>query len=328
MNPALFGSTARRPVVLARPPLPPLPPGAYDQVLPWTPPTTRDFMRANAWAVTIPGLPFLPGLTSSVHPERCLTWFLRYWSPAWQDRILATHAGDSYTHLWQSAPALGAVDPVDLASSIAACRRAKQVLPYVTLLLSSKVSQPRDQSVAQWKAYLDPLLDAYLSADVVDEFVPGWEWDLFNVPGPITVEVCKYVGQKVHAAGKSCWLHFSSEKTSWFAPDDSRGRYGFWADLGADVDGLLYQTIPSWSIGDVQARLVDTLIQFANQGLGHKLRLGEDQAAYQFDGNPIGAEHPNEDDGDLRGYLACCTAGPARVWGYAGGGRRRDGSPL
>jgi hypothetical protein len=183
-------------------------------------------------------------------------------------------------------------------------------------------------NVAQWSAFLDPIMNALIAANAVDEFVPGWEWDLWNVPGPTTVQVFKHIGQKAHAAGKSCWIHFSSEKTSWFADGDSRGRFGFYDDLGTDVDGLMYQTIPTWSIADTQARIVDTLHQFGDQGNRHKFRFYEDQAALMFDGDT-----PTESDADLRGYLACCTMDnvrhtDAKVWGYGNGARRPDGNVL
>jgi hypothetical protein len=211
---------------------------------------------------------------------------------------------------------------------VATCARIKSVLPYVTVFLGSKAFQPRDQSVAQWITYVDPIMDALIAANAVDEFVPAWEWDLFNVPGAVTIQVFKHIGQKAHAAGKSCWLHFSAEKTSWFADRDPRGRYGFYDDLGGDVDGLMYQTVPTWSIGETQARIVDTLIQFARQGNRHKFRFYEDQGALMFDN-----DRPNEDDANLRGYLACCTVdhvtgGNAKVWGYGGGCRGPQGEVI
>src|SRR5258708_4497733 len=42
-----------------RPPLPPFPAGSYDKELSWQPPDSRDFLRADAWGVVVPGLPFV-----------------------------------------------------------------------------------------------------------------------------------------------------------------------------------------------------------------------------------------------------------------------------
>ena len=84
-----------------RPPLPPLPAGSYDRVLPWTPPKTRDFIRADAWAVPVPGLPFVPG-GSSEHPERLLTPFIYKYDRSLWPACFDAHRARGYTHwiLW------------------------------------------------------------------------------------------------------------------------------------------------------------------------------------------------------------------------------------
>jgi hypothetical protein len=311
-----------RPVPTPRGPLPPFPPGSYDRTLPWTLPTGPAVLRADAWGVTLPGAPWVLG-GSSEHPERILSWFLDRFPEEWQAKILWQHGLNGYTHFILSAPDSIQGNEQSLDQFVALCRSVKAVLPYVTVFLGSKLYQPRDQTAAQWIAYVDPIMDALIAAQAVDEFVPAWEWNLFNVPGQTTLDVFRHVGQKAHAAQTSCWLHFSPEVTSWFVNGDPRGRYGFWADLGADVDGLLYQTHPEWSIGETQARLVDTLTQFGQQGLGHKLRFYEDQAELMFS-----HDRPNEDDANLRGYLACCTNGVSRVYGYGNGARCPNGDPL
>jgi len=163
--------------------------------------------------------------------------------------------------------------------------------------------------------------------NAADEYAV-WEWDSHNIPGSPTIDALKHFGQRAHEGGASFWTHFFPGHTSWLADGDPRGRYGFWSDLGADVDGLQYQTVPTWTIGETQARLVDTLSQFGSQGNQYKLRFFEDQASLQFT-----HDHPDEDDAALRGYLACCTIDnvkqtDAKVWGYGNGGRMPDGSPL
>src|SRR6266516_4900521 len=37
-------------------PVPKLPDGTYDKFLPWIPPLTRDYLRADAWSVVVPNL--------------------------------------------------------------------------------------------------------------------------------------------------------------------------------------------------------------------------------------------------------------------------------
>jgi hypothetical protein len=325
------------PATVQRAALPPFPSGPFVKDLPWDPPKSRDFLRANAWGITIPGAPFVPG-GSSEHPERILSWFLDRFPPDIQQKWLALNGQYGYTHVIQSAA--DSMGPLAAAPNcppgagqtldqfVATCKMIKDAGLFVIVFLGSKCFQPRDMNLAQWIAYADPIMDALLAANVVDEFVPGWEWDLFNVPGKTTTDVFKHIGQKAHAAGKSCWIHFSPEKTSWFADGDNRGRFGFYDDLGTDVDGLMYQTIPTWSISDTQARIVDTLHQFGQQGNRQKFRFYEDQAALMFS-----RDKPDETDADMRGFLACCTIDnvnhtDAKVWGYGNGARRPDGNVL
>src|SRR5262252_8110606 len=57
-------------------PFPPPPAGTYDEILPWPPPHTRDFLRGDFWAVEQPGLPAVPGGPSggsSEFPSRIIT---------------------------------------------------------------------------------------------------------------------------------------------------------------------------------------------------------------------------------------------------------------
>jgi len=303
-------------------PLPPFPPGSYDRTLPWTPPKSRDFLRADAWGVPVPGLPSVPR-GSTEHPERFLTYLDYKYSRDWLRRGLDAHAVRRYTHWVRSWPDARDDGGQSIDQFVADCLFIKQRIPYVICFLGSKDFDPRDQSAAQWIDRVGPALDALLAADAVDELVPAWETDLFNLPGPQTIAYARQVGQKAHAAGKSCWLHFSAQKTSWFADGDSRGRFGFYDDLGTDVDGLLYQAVATWTIGELQARIVDTLTQFGRQGQRHKMRLFERGASLSF-----AHDHPTEDEENLMGFLACCTRGAAPLWGFGNGARMPDGSPL
>jgi hypothetical protein len=334
----------KRGAAVTRPPLPPFPSGSYDRTLPWEPPKTRDFLRADAWGVEVPGLPIIPR-GSSEHPERFLTYLDYRYSRSDLQRGLAAHAARGYTHWVRSWPDARSDGGQSVQQFVDDCRFIKQCLPYIHVKLASKDFDPRDQTLQQWQDRVEPVMSALIAAKVVDEF-GVFEFDLYNVPGEITIQTFKWMGQKAHAGSCSFWAHFSSEKTSWFADGDPRGRFGFWDDLGSDVDGLDYQTGPfvpaptpddphpqplkaPWTIEETQARLVDTLKQFAMQGNQHKMRLGEDMGWLQFslDRDELG-QPVNEDQANLRGYLCCCTNAPAQLWGYGGGGRLPDGKPL
>lgn len=329
--------------VIARPPLPPWPPGDYQRELPWDPPHTRDYYRGDAWGVTIPGMPWVPG-ASSEYPERVLSWFLDRYTPDWQAKYLNTYAGYQYTHFALSAadslagtheggPPVGPPGAGQtIQQFIQTCKLVKSYGLYAHVLLGSKVFWPHDMTPDAYCNKAFPIMDALMDADAVDEFVPGWEFDLFNIPGPTTVEIFRRIGEHAHSGGRSCWCHFSPHVTSWFSDGDPRGRFGFWDDIAPMIDGINYQGQSEWPIEELQARLVDTLWEFGQrQQQGKfvpKMRLWEDVAILQFS-HP----HPDEDDANLRGYCACCTTdnvrhGPAKVWGAGNGVRRPDGSPI
>ena len=310
-----------RPIAVPRGSLPPMPLGTFDRVLPWEPPASRDFLRADCWGVPVDGLPFV-NRGSSEHPERFLTYFDYKYSRANLQAGLDLHAERGYTHWIRSWPDARDDGGCSISQFVDDCLFIKRTIPYVHVKLASKDFDPRDQTKRQWLDRVLPVMGALMAAHAVDEF-GVWEWDAFNVPGLPTIQTFKEFGSLAHDSGCSFWAHFYPEHTSWFADGDNRGRYGFWADLGADVDGLDFQTQPTWTIQETQARLVDTLTQFGSQPYGHKLRFFEDQAALQFT-----HDHPDEDDANLRGYLACCTVGKSFVFGYGNGARRLDGRPL
>lgn len=347
-----------KPPILVRPPLPPWPPGDYVRELPWVPPEGRDYYRGDAWSVTIPGMPWVPG-ASSEYPERVLSWFLDRYTPDWQHKYLNVYAGYQYTHFALSAadslsPTTAGGPPVgppgagqSLQQFVATCKLVKSYGLYAHVLLGSKVFWPHDMIPDAYCGWAFPIMDALMDADCVDEFVPGWEWNLWNVPGPSSVEIFRRIGERAHSGGRSCWSHYGPHTTSWFADGDPRGRFGFYDDLGDTMDGINYQagaygsddlSVPPelrgqpWTPADLQARIVDSLWEFGDREkhgkFVPKFRLWEDVAIFQFD-HP----HPTEDEANQRGFIGCCTVdnvkhGPAKVWGFGNGGRRPDGSRL
>jgi hypothetical protein len=301
-------------------------------------PRTRDYLRADSWGVEMPGAPVIDRGVSSRHPERILSWFIDRYPLDFQQQYLEKVVGYGYTHLRLSyGDSTAAKDQPSnkppgagqtLDQLIETCLRVKKYGLYVRMMLGSKYFQPNFMDTQQWAAFADPIMDAMIAAKCVDEFTLGWEWNLWNHPGPVTIDSFRHMGQKAHAAGCSAWMHFSAHVTSWFADGDPRGRFGFYDDLHNDVDGIDYQTDPSWSMEETQARLVDTLWQFGQRGNDYKMRFDEDMATLMWDN-----DRPNPEDANARGYLACCTIDNvkwtnARIWGFGNGARMPDGSPL
>jgi hypothetical protein len=291
----------------------------------WTSaPEDRDYLRGDAWGVVMPGAPMIDGASAET-PDQILSWFIDRYPLDFQKQYLTKYAGYGYTHLYLSPPDSIQGYGFTLDQFVETCRLVRSYGLYVGVMLSSKYFQKQDMTVDEYTAYVDPLLDALL--DEADEFVPAWEMNLYNTPGATNVAICRHVGQRAHAAGKSAWLHFSPHVTSWFADGDPRGRFGYWDDLEGDVDGINYQTNPEWTTQEMCDRMVDTLWQFGEDGNRYKFRLWEDKATQQYNG------HATPDDGDARGYLGCCTYDnvkwtSAKVWGFGNGGRRPDGTRI
>lgn len=338
MTAELFKRGPRPVPPVTRPPLPPfVEPVDYLTTLPWTPPPipTRNFLRGDAWGVTIPGAPWVPG-ASSKHPERILSWFLDRYSADFQKQYLELYAGYGYTHLLLSyADSCGPVDngpqsppgnARTLDQFIETCRLVKQYVPFCKVMIGSKYFQPKDMSAQQWADFADPILLKLFEAKAADEVTLGWEWNLWNVPGDTTITAFQHAGQLCHEHGVSFWQHYSPHVTAWFA--DGSNRFDFYGAIAGDVDGIDYQTDPYWSMSETQARCVDTLWQFGERGNDFVFRFFEDQAVLMFDN-----DHPDEDDANLRGYNACCTIDnvkwtDAKVWGFGNGARMPDGTRL
>src|SRR5262245_6271229 len=308
---------------------------AYYNALPWPdgkPPQTRDYLRMDAWGVEIAGLPWVPGASSEPNRsrDRVLTYFIDRWDRDWQRRICETHAGYGYTHFLVSAADSMGPDPCpyprpgegppgaghSLQQFVDTCGFVKQYMRYVTCAIGSKNFQPKDMTPQQWADYAGPIMEALIRARVVDEFMSPWEWSLWNVPGESTIEAFRFFGETAHAAGCSFWTHYACHYTSW--QDDSSDRFQFYEQTNGFVDGCMFQAYPvtlgwpwkppphepgqRWDVGEMQARMVDTLYAFGHQGNQQKLRAFELTAIDQYTN-----EHPNEDEAAAVAYLACCT---------------------
>jgi hypothetical protein len=312
------------------------------------PPQHRDYLRASHWSRVVPGLPFVAGNVpwsggSSEFPERLVQGldykYDRRWWETMTDVVL--RAGDTHWLRWYGNARVDGRNSDE--QFVDDCLYLKSRGLFVKVWLWAKDADPKDDSAANNIRRFTPIVEKMQKANCCDEYTPGGEWDLANVPGEPTITFWKWVGARAHEVGATCWGHLSSERTSWFEDGDPRTRWGFWDDLGDDCDGLDYQAmlVPfnvrprpphEWDIGEFQARLVNTLEQFGRQGNRHKLRAMEFSALLSFT-----QPHPNEDEHDALGFLAACTRdigggprpnGRAVVWGSGDGWRGRDGGQL
>jgi hypothetical protein len=287
----------------------------------------KQFWRGNAWSVTIPGLPWVPG-ASSVHPERALSWFLDRWTPEWQTKILTGHAERGYTHFslsWPDSRAYGQ----SLDQFIATCRLVQSWGFYVHVFLGSKDFDPWNETwVGWWGQTLAPVLQALLDAGCVDIITPGWEWNIWNVPGDVTFDIYHNLAAMATPRGVDVWTHFAIEYTSWFA--DGGNRFDWWRSMRGILTGILYQGNPYvnsdgslvWSMGERQARAADTQNQDTFADGTFKFVYWEADGAQQFDN-----DHPTEAEAAMHGYLMLCSPGGCPISGFGNGCWLPDGTP-
>lgn len=325
-----------RPAPVARGPLPPFDTAGNPQTTlpanqialpgPWA----SLWWRGNAFSVTIPGLPWLPGLTSSVNPERCLTWFL--WHPLWADwvdTILTLHAERGYTHFtlsWVDARDFG----LTIEQFVAICVRVRSWGFEVHVMFEAKDGPATDQTWdSYWATNIAPVLQALIAANAIQHACPGWEFDGWNIPGGPTQTIIDGFAAICGPADVKLWMHFNAGKTAWFA--DGSNRFAWWQDQVGKLDGLLYQCFPTapwgvpeqgWDPGTMQARIADTTNRDANFIAGvFKFVVWENGAAKQFDDPAF-----DENQTDMIGWLALCSPGGCAVSGFGEGARLPDGT--
>lgn len=295
-------------------------------VLPQT--LTGPLWLESAWAMVIPGLPWLPGLTSSKHPERCLTWFLGHplWA-SWVDKILTAAAVRGYNTFTLSWPDCRDSCGMTVQSFTALAARVKSWGFRVHIKWWAKVSNttwndPQNSDWATMGPWVTPVLDSLMSAGAIDEASP-WEWNANNIAGPQGTDILDGVSRLVVPGNVRPWYHGGPENVWWGAPDSNRDI--FWADrVVAGMVGILYQSVPIsnpsapnpdyWTAGTLQARILDSTNHPGFVNTGAEFVAWEINGAQEFD-----HDWPDETTAAMYGYLACCTPGAMNVTGSGDG---------
>jgi len=294
------------PVVLV--PREPLPPFDVDTTDPDTgaplpvytalreaPPAHADvsWWRGDAWGVTIPDLPIVPGgATSGGARSRVLTYFLDRYDRAagggttWEQQILDQHRANGYTHISLS-PQDSFADGMTEDDYVAMAARCKRAGLFVHHLMRSKYYTDVNITSAQRRdprrnrrlferlreapkvfpampdvSEPDALLERLLREGVMDVETPAWECNCWS---PETVRA--FIDHDAALIGSRCviMLHFLPHYISWQANDETPT--SFWEANYGKVDGLCYQCDPSWTAGMMAARVTDGLDRLAPHGL-------------------------------------------------------------
>jgi hypothetical protein len=324
-----------RPAPVQQAPLPPLDTTGNPHTtlpanqLPIPQPFTGPLWLENAWSMTIPGLPLLPGATSSVNPTRCLTWFLgaSLWAP-FIDAIL-THAAlcgyNTITISWPDCQDYCGMSPTAFVSL---CAYVKSWGFRVHVKWWAKTSNtvwtaPQNSDWPTIQAWVGPVLSALMSAGALDAVSP-WEWDANNIAGPQGTAILDGISQLVTPAKVEPWYHGSPGNVWWDAPTSNRDI--FWQQrTAAGMTGILYQAQPPnvWDMGTRQARFLDSTNHAAFVATGARFVAWETDGVEQFDG-----AQPDEATSAMHGYLDLCTPGLMPVTGVGDGGWLPDGTTL
>lgn len=289
--------------------------------------TTLEFSRGNHWAIPVQSLPFVPGASSSEHPDRYLSWLLPNYlrlKPSVFDDAVNAQCVRGYTHELQSRGGVfGDVTPREYANVSLMLVQSGFLVCH---MLTSKDTDGdlRGRPVADWIARVQPYLDALLSAGAIDEACIGWEMNLLwdpTVLQPFKEWLRGYMPQRVLISS-----HFTSYVTAWQLPGHDR------ADYYNDgiVKKLKYQTDDTVNLGTMQAHFNDAMNPASGLMANNvALEWCEVKANSQFSGVPKGSDHPNEDDGDMYGFGGLCTPGSMFVnGGFGNGARYPDGSVI
>jgi hypothetical protein len=311
--------------------------GDYYTALRAEPPAGADkrFWRCDFGCVTIPGLPWVEGMEGANY-DRVLTGFLGRYTPDWQNKIIAQHTRNGYTHFmrWVSDELLGPAQ-VSVAAYVDQCKRIKdRGIPYIAHSFLSKtfVTLP---DLNYMRNTFGPVIDALLKADMLDIAIIGFELTLitngstnqFDLIDYFTVERGLNEGNGIPA--------YTHEITGYTWPGPVGGirdRAQWWNAQRGKLTGLLYQCTPNMPLRETQDRIRDTTDNAGEGFVGRDSGFGHDfdfvacetRLSRAFGDNA----DLNEDDLNTVGWLTLCTPGALPVMGFGCGARRPDGSYL
>lgn len=294
--------------------------------------------RGDAWGVTVPGLPDVPGGARPGTPaaSRVLTYFLGRYErakPGMEQTILEAHAAAGYTH-FSLSPQDEFAEGMSEAEYVAMSVRVKRAVGCVHhLFLSKYYTDAANPDLTQSFR----LMDALAEAGALDVITPAWEMN-FMQPDVVRRVINAFAAKRdalavKYTARARLALHFFPHYISWQANDETPGHW--WNEnIRVGVDAVYYQGNPEWTMGMLSARIQDCLQRLVAGGTWGLTKsidfiLWEDIATQQYNNLRTGnGRLADEAEGNLRGLEGVSVPGPMPVIGYGGGARKMDGSAL
>lgn len=344
---AVMGGSGPQPgpvVPVPRDPLPPFDPDSVDRetgaplpvstTLPREPPGLDDleFLRADLWSLTLPGLPPIPGGATGPAQERFLTYLWPRYPREWQDTALREYGAAGYRHFWRSAADERVADGRSVQQYVDDTKRIQDAGLWPAHMLRSKYyDDPNNLS-----AY-DELIDALAMIDGIPWAAHAWEASLWMSPQQFRHLIDH--DAKRHPEIRWC-IHLQQAYAD-FGPDGENHSNEFWnANFKVGVKRLLYQYVTTggspndpWTAGMMQARGEDVGVR---SGPGGPWGLSDHFDWFAFEvvamlqfhnGHDGDGNLADEAHGNLKGYQNLCTRG-VPPYGYGNGGRRPNGSYL
>lgn len=275
------------------------------------------YRRENAWGVTVPNLPVIPGGADGPAKDRLLSWFIDRYSLSDQESALLTYAERGYTHFTLSWPDSRAVGQ-SIDDYVRTAKRVQSFGLWVDHHFFSKDFDGQNPDPVSVYAVIDALRDA----GAIDCATVGWELNAFNSPEHIQTLIDGVCQQ---TEGIPTYLHFLPHYASWQGNHEKPT--DFWVRQQGKIQGLKYQCVPDWSVGMMQARINDVLVRLIRGGVWGLPQtfdvIGwETIATLQFNNDA------DEDRGDLVGFETLCSPGPMPLSGFGNGARMPDGAVI
>lgn len=299
-----------------------LPPNAK-VIIPTKP--RKDYFISNWWGVEIPGLPFIPGVSSSEHPTMLMSYVLPHYDSSWYEPSIIEHAKQGNSHFCLS----WGVAYEDLGWSKEQfrdlCLLVKQYIPYCHVMIAGKSARIKDK---QWgdkdlMDWLIPVTEELLKNNALDT-VSMFEMDAWNIPGTGGLDGILKGYKSVIGNQIDFWAHFNAYVTAW--PEDGATRAQWWNRQVGILKGLLYQGNVNWNIAQRQEIMQWTtakpsaMPQFADGTFKF--------VACELDGMSIFDTRFSSLISRMHGWEYICTPGDCPIWGTCSGLTYPNGNPI
>jgi len=333
------------PTPVQREPLPPFDPNTTDKETgsplpvyttlprPFPPLDDPNYMRADLWSLTIPGLPPIPGGAGGPAQERVLTYLWERYGMVpgdWQQKILKAYGEAGLRLFVRSWPDERSASGISVQQYVDDTKRIQDAgLDNGHMLRSKYYDDPDNYTTC------DEVVDALVKINGIQWAAHAWEASLWMSPE----QYRRMIDHDALRHPDIRWLIHLQEHYADFGPDGAGHSKKFWeANFAVGVRHLAYQHVTTsgspndpWAAGMMAARLEDVQVRRVAGGLwglsqSFEIIDFERTAQLQFNNQRDGDGNiADELHGNLKGYENSCHPKVVMA-GYGNGNRKPDGS--